>query len=374
MYKSIVCLSALFFIVSCGNDKNKGSFELKGKITGSNGETIYLEKLANPQPVLVDSVVLDHNGEFAFKNYVPTIGFYRLKTDARNMITLVLDSNDKVNVTADIKDFDHTRKVEGSPESNLFFEYDVIAKGRNLQLDSLDKAFQTIMEVSKLDSLRMDSVSRLFEKPYNAIMQRFNRLISEKIQKNTSAYASIIAIQGLEPDKFADTYKALDAGLTKKYPRDKNVLMFHDVVNKMLATTVGQQAPEIVLPSPDGKEIALSSLKGKVVLLDFWASWCGPCRKEMPNVVKAYAKYKSKGFEIYGVSLDKDKDKWLAAIKSDGITWPQVSDLQYWNSSVVKLYSIEGIPYTILLDTAGNILAKNLRGSELDKKLAEVLR
>ena len=187
-------------------------------------------------------------------------------------------------------------------------------------------------------------------------------------------YASMIAIQGLDPDRFGDTYRSLADGLLKKYPKDKSVMMFRDAVNKMLGTTIGSKAPEIVLPSPDGKEIALSSLRGKVVLIDFWASWCGPCRKEMPNVVRAYAKYKSKGFEIYGVSLDKEKGNWVEAIEEEGITWPQVSDLLYWQSSVISLYAIEGIPYTVLLDREGTIIAKNLRGEELDEKLAEVLK
>jgi peroxiredoxin len=231
-----------------------------------------------------------------------------------------------------------------------------------------------IMEVRKFDTLRMDSVSRSFEVPYNVIMNRFNSLITEKIKQNNNMYASMIAIQGLDPDRFGDTYRSLADGLLKKYPKDKSVMMFRDAVNKMLGTTIGSKAPEIVLPSPDGKEIALSSLRGKVVLIDFWASWCGPCRKEMPNVVRAYAKYKSKGFEIYGVSLDKEKGNWVEAIKEEGITWPQVSDLLYWQSSVISLYAIEGIPYTVLLDREGTIIAKNLRGEELDEKLAEVLK
>jgi peroxiredoxin len=374
MYRLFITLSVIFLFTACDQNKNNGAFELKGKISGSNGETLYLEKLTNPQPVVVDSAVLNNDGEFEFKNYLPKLGFYRVRTDPRNMITLVLDSNVKISITADIKDFSNTKKIVGSAESTLFYEYEAISKARNLQLDSLDKSFQMIMEVRKFDSLRMDSVSRSFEAPYNVIMNRFNSLITEKIKQNNNMYASMIAIQGLDPDRFGDTYRSLADGLLKKYPKDKSVMMFRDAVNKMLGTTIGSKAPEIVLPSPDGKEIALSSLRGKVVLIDFWASWCGPCRKEMPNVVRAYAKYKSKGFEIYGVSLDKEKGNWVEAIEEEGITWPQVSDLLYWQSSVISLYAIEGIPYTVLLDREGTIIAKNLRGEELDEKLAEVLK
>lgn len=372
MYKSIICLAAIALLASCGQDK-KGNFELKGTLSNSKGETVYLEKLANPNPVVVDSAVVDNQGNFEFKNYVPKIGFYRIKTSPQNFAMLVLDSSDKVEVIANIQDLSNTYKVNGSPESSLFMEYNTIIKKRDLRSDSLNKAFQAIMEVSKMDSLKMDSLSKTFEGPYNAIIDAFNTEISAKIKNNVDKYASIMAIQSLEPDKFSELYLALDAGLTKKFPTDRNIIMFHEVIGKMLATVRGKEAPEIKLPSPDGTEIALSSLRGKVVLIDFWASWCGPCRREMPNVVNAYKKYKNKGFEIYGVSLDKDKESWLQAIAKDGITWPQVSDLQFWNSEVVRLYSIEGIPFTVLLDREGKIIAKNLRGAELDAKLAEVL-
>jgi peroxiredoxin len=224
-----------------------------------------------------------------------------------------------------------------------------------------------------MDATKMDSVSKVFEEPYNRIVDAANAQMIAKLEQNTSMYSSLMAIQALEPDKYSDIYKAVDAGLTKKYPNDKNVRMFHDLVKSMMATMIGQDAPDISLPSVNGEELSLSSLKGKVVLIDFWASWCGPCRKEMPNVVKAYAKFKDKGFEIFGVSLDQDKARWEEAIAKDGITWPQVSDLKQWSSSVVRLYNIQGIPYTVLIDRQGKILAKNLRGPELESKLLEVL-
>jgi len=371
--KSILLIGATAALVSCGNKKLNGAFELKGTLSNSNGETIYLEKLSSAQPVIVDSAVVNDKGEFDFLQYQPKIGFYRIKLNQQNFAMLVLDSADKVNVTADIKDLANTYKTEGSPETKLFLEYQEIAKQRDIRLDSLNKAFQMLMEENKMDNKRMDSISNLFRGPYEAIVNPSNEILGEKIKQNANMYASIMAIQSLETDKFVDVYKALDAGLISKFPNDKNVRMFHDVVSKILSSTIGQEAPEINLPSVDGKEMKLSSLRGKIVLIDFWASWCGPCRKEMPNVVKAYAKFKTKGFEIFGVSLDDNKDRWVEAIAKDGITWPQVSDLKKWDGDVVRNYNITGIPFTVLLDKEGKIIAKNLRGEELEKKLAEVL-
>lgn len=373
MYRSIIYLGAIAVLSSCGQDKKSGNFELKGNFTNTKGETIYLEKLGSNEPVVVDSAVIDDKGDFEFSNYTPKIGFYRVKSSPQNFAMLVLDSADKIKLSGNLNDLGNSYKVEGSAETKLFIEYNEISKQRDLRLDSLNKAFQALMEVNKMDSKKMDSLSKLFEAPYNSIVGASNVLLIDKLKQNVSMYSSLIAVQALEPDQYADVYKALDAGLSGKFPNDNNVKMFHGVVSSMLATTIGQTAPDIRLTTPEGKELSLNSFKGKVVLIDFWASWCGPCRKEMPNVVKAYAKFKNKGFEIFGVSLDMDKDRWVEAIAKDGITWPQVSDLKQWGSSVVKLYNIQGIPYTVLLDKEGKILAKNLRGEELEKKLAEVL-
>lgn len=373
MYRSIIYLGTIAVLSSCGQDKKGGNFELKGNFTNTKGETIYLEKLGSNEPVVVDSAVIDDKGDFEFLNYTPKIGFYRVKSSPQNFAMLVLDSADKIKLSGNLNDLGNSYKVEGSPETKLFIEYNEISKQRDLRLDSLNKAFQALMEVNKMDSKKMDSLSKLFEAPYNSIVGASNVLLIDKLKQNVSMYSSLIAVQALEPDQYADVYKALDAGLSGKFPNDNNVKMFHGVVSSMLATTIGQTAPDISLTTPEGKELSLSSFKGKVVLIDFWASWCGPCRKEMPNVVKAYAKFKNKGFEIFGVSLDMDKDRWVEAIAKDGITWPQVSDLKQWGSSVVKLYNIQGIPYTVLLDKEGKILAKNLRGEELEQKLAEVL-
>lgn len=372
-YKTFTGIAAIAFLVSCSENKKNGEFELKGNFINSKGEMLYLEKLSGAQPVIVDSVQIDEKGDFEFSNYSPKIGFFRIKVNPQNFAMLVLDSTDKVKLSGNLSDLGNSYKVEGSPETKLFMEYNDISRKRDLKLDSLNKAFQLIMEGNKMDAKKMDSLSQQFEGPYNEIVDGANAVLIEKLTKNASMYSSLIAVQALEPDRYPDIYKALDEGLTKKYPNDNNVKMFHGVVKAMSSSAIGQQAPEISLPNTEGIPVALSSLRGKVVLIDFWASWCGPCRKEMPNVVKAYAKFKHKGFEIFGVSLDKEKDRWLEAIAKDGITWPQVSDLMQWGSEVVKLYNIQGIPYTVLLDKEGKIIAKNLRGDELEKKLNEVL-
>ena len=146
-----------------------------------------------------------------------------------------------------------------------------------------------------------------------------------------------------------------------------------ETLDAALLTNIGKPAPNFTLKNTEGKDVALSSFKGKYVLVDFWASWCGPCRAENPAVVKAYQKFKDKGFTILGVSLDDKKDKWLEAIKKDKLDWTQISDLKGWKSSAASLYGIKGIPMNFLIDKDGKIIAKGLRGEDLEKKLGEVM-
>ena len=383
MQKLFVVASLILAFTSCEESGRKGPFELKGNFTNSKGETIYLEKLAGQAPVVVDSTVVDEKGDFTFNNYDPKIGFYRIKVNERSFAMLVLDSADKVKVTGNINDLGNTYKVEGSVETELFMKYNELSRGMQNRRDSLQQAFQAVAMSLGLDQLqqtnpelaqkRADSLTKTMEEPYMAIIESENVKLAEVVKKNTDKYASIIAVQALDPEKYFDVFVALDKNLSKKFPSNQNIIMFHDMVAKGLALAIGHEAPEINLPDVNGKDMALSSLKGKVVLIDFWASWCKPCRAEMPNVVNVYKKHKDKGFEIYGVSLDQSKDKWLEAIQQDGITWPQVSDLKYWECEGARIYNVQGIPYTVLIDKEGKILAKNLRGEELEKAIVAAL-
>jgi thiol-disulfide isomerase/thioredoxin len=184
---------------------------------------------------------------------------------------------------------------------------------------------------------------------------------------------SLSATKYLDPRTDILLYENLLASLSKEYPENKYVKDYASIVENLKRLPLGSAAPEIRLKSPEGKQISLSGYKGKIVLIDFWASWCGPCRKENPHTVELYRKYKNKNFEILGVSLDDNADAWKEAIKKDGLAWPQVSELKKWDSEVVKSYLVDVIPFTVLVDREGKIIAKGLVGDELERKLIEVL-
>lgn len=375
--------ASLAFLYSCTNSgsENASGFEISGTLSNTKGEMLVLEKLSPKGTIAVDSALINEKGEFLINHFSPSIGFYRLRISNSNFAVMVLDSGQKVSVTGDARDLGNTFKSEGSPDTKLFMEYNLMAQNQKRRTDSLENIFRTALVTMKLDSLRADSLSKELQKPYESIIKEYSDILAKKVMDNASSFSSIMGIQQLSPENYLDAYKALDKGLTAKYPDNADVKSFHGMVQQtemMVARTasikVGNEAPELILPMPNDKELALSSLRGKVVLIDFWASWCAPCRKELPNVKRAYEKFKSKGFEIYGVSLDKDRDAWLEAISKEGLTWPQVSDLKFWQSEAVQTYAIQSIPYTVLIDRDGKIIATALRGAELEKKLAEVLK
>lgn len=374
-------LAVSAFLYSCDGSENTSGFELKGTFQNSKGESVYLEKLSQKGTQIVDSTTIDDKGEFVMNQYSPSIGFYRLRINNANFAMLVLDSAQKVTIKGDARDLGNTFSAEGSPDTKLFLEYNVMAQNQKRRTDSLENVFRTALITQKMDSLTADSMSKALQKPYETMIADYSERVAAKIRENTGSFASIMAIQQLKPETYMDVYTALDKGLQKKYPDSDDIKSFHAMVQQTQmmvaraeATRIGNEAPELILPTPDNKELALSSLRGKVVLIDFWASWCGPCRKEMPNVKLVYQKYKDKGFEIYGVSLDKDRSAWLEAIEKDGLKWPQVSDLKFWQSEAAQTYAVQSIPHTVLIGKDGKILASGLRGADLDAKLAEVLK
>ncbi len=237
----------------------------------------------------------------------------------------------------------------------------------------MDKALTLNNEYQKATEADRPKIADKF----TALQAEQKIILKKYIQENPASFVSLDALRsfaGPSPDynEVMPLFNTLSAAI-QNTDNGKN---YKEALDKLKAIAVGAVAPDFTQNDPSGKPVSLSSFKGKYVLLDFWASWCGPCRQENPNVVKAYNQYKAKNFTVLGVSLDRPngKDAWLKAIKDDGLTWNHVSDLKFWGNEAAALYGISSIPGNFLIDPTGKIIAKNLRGEELEQKLAQVLR
>lgn len=375
MKNTLLTLSVALLLASCGSKDaaKSGSFSLKGTLTNAvGGEMLYLEELSPTKKILLDSAKVDEKGNFEFTHASPPAGFYRMKVNEANFAMLVLDSTQKINLTADFKDIGNTYKVEGSPDTKVFFSFNELGKDMETRTDSLKRSFQAVAGTIKMDSIRMDSLNKVFEPVYMKMVEQHQARVADIVSKNSSSLACLVGIQQLDPDKYLDVYKKVYADLSARFPGNKYLEKVKQDIDSFSKLASGSTAPDFTFDTPDGKKLSLSSLKGKVLLVDFWASWCAPCRKENPNVARMYKKYHDKGFDVLGVSLDDSKEKWVEAIKKDGLMWHHVSDLQGWRSEACRLYGIESIPFAILLDKDGKIIGKNLRGALLEQKLAEI--
>ena len=357
-----IALSVLV-LNSCSN-KETSTAEIQGKFSNANGITVYLQKIVENGEEILDSAKTDDNGNFTLRNLAGDLDYYIVRTDPANVIFLVLKGGETIELTGDAKDIEHTYTVKGSEDSELLKELRQYEKKLG---DSLNGVYASFREENPY---RKDSAGSALQKYYTENMASFSKKF---IGKNLNSIVSLSATKFLNQQTSMELMLKLESALSKQYPENKYVQDYKALMGDLQKLPPGSDAPDINLSSPTGEKIALSSLRGKVVLVDFWASWCGPCRKENPNIVRLYNKYKNMGFEIYGVSLDDNMDNWKAAIQKDGITWPQVSELKKWESRVVKEYSIEAIPYSVLLDKNGKIVAKGLRSEELDLKLMELL-
>ena len=374
--RNLIFIFALVFF-SC--NKNKNIPELKGKLTNSSGEKIYLEQLLPESKKIVDSAVVDQSGTFTFSTEKLDMGFYNVKISEKNFAMVILDKNQNIEFTGDAKSLGNTYNVKGSPDSELFLELNKASEKNYGKRDSLTKIFNVYLNSGKVNKNNADSIRETLQKPFDEIIKEHTNFLVSFIEKNPSSLASLAAVEQLNPEENFKSFETLDKGLTEKYPGSPYTQLYHkrflQLQEEQKILPVGSPAPEIVINDENENPVKLSSLKGKVVLIDFWASWCKPCRAENPNIVKAYEKFKPKGLEIYAVSLDRSRDRWIEAIKKDNLTWIHVSDFKEWNSPVVEQYGFgnKGIPFNVLIDKEGKIIAKGLRGKALEAKLKEIL-
>jgi thiol-disulfide isomerase/thioredoxin len=386
-----VLLAGVLMFAGCGQgDSDTG---ISGTITGGAGKTVYLERFVNNHGVKSDSSVIGSDGAFRIVPARPLEkNYYRLMFDERDYIILITDSTEKIRITAEAGKLGESAKVEGSEDTRVLRDFE---KEYNNRLSKQEEPSARLREPGLSD----EEVSKYREEVISA-RKEVSAFVRHWLESNSSTPAAIGAVQVLDirtdlpqyqkvmkdqrPEFTATTfYKMLrqkvefaqSGGMVQDEQEisDPRAMPQQRVEGVLIG--LGKTVPEIALPDPDGTVRRLSDLRGKVVLLDFWASWCGPCRRENPAVVEAYNAYNADGFEVFSVSLDKEKPRWVDAIAEDGLVWKNhVSDLNGWSSKPAADYGVHSIPFPVLLDREGKVIAygPNARGPMLQAHLKQM--
>jgi peroxiredoxin len=399
----VLVATTLLVMASCKQEK-KGSgidnFAVSGTITNSKATTVYLEKIpiGKRDAEVVDSAKLGKDGQYALSAYAEESMIFNLRLDENKLpiASIVNDTSDiKVNIelaNGTVNPLASKYEVKNSPGSEKIRDFIIAFNEQLKELNKISAVGDSLLKIQAPDSAYVP-LKAAYRKQSTQIKDYTRQVVADNSSINPAVALYFLAYHqelannpqiGLPPFSNKEITTLL-TDVAGKFPSHKRLAEIKESIaqqeerRKMQETAsvwLGKQAAEIALPDVNGKVVKLSSYRGKYVLVDFWASWCGPCRQENPNVVATFTKFKDKNFTILGVSLDDNKEKWLKAIQDDQLTWTHISDLKKWNSVVVAQYGFGevGIPYNILVDPQGKIIGERLMGEELDAKLSELLK
>ena len=387
----VVLTACVLFSLSC-QPRKKGTFTVEGtfrnadKLSAVAGPIpkVYLQEVSygkDQPPVVLDSARLPvTSGSFTLTGAMKAQEIFEV-VFGNNIIAvpLINDASD-VHVNVDLGKQDDFYTVSGSEASSQLKDLITMFGKKNYAVENSMAELDSLKQANASDSQLLAATGAK-----NNAIQDLNIYLKQVVNTNTNATICALALSWASRSFPRSDFESSLSDLLRKYP-DNGVLaalkQSYDLQKEQMTqqearsgenSWVGKQAPDLALPDASGHTVSLASFKGKYVLVDFWASWCGPCRAENPNVVHAYNEFKGKNFAIVGVSLDKEKDAWQEAVRADKLDWTQISDLKYWGSEAVKTFNFDGIPFNILIDPQGKIIAQGLRGDDLENKLKEVL-
>lgn len=364
MKKILLSLAAIAVTFTACNNTPK--YTINGTVEGEQtGNVFVLKRNGSAYDTLAKTVITD--GKFLIEGTVDGITDASLAVEGKRGGTLIFLENAIYTATLNPAN-PADNKIEGTELQALANQFGTISKELRKVQNDLYKEYSTASQEKNEE--KMKEIEATFEEKAKASEAQEEELMKANPDSYVSAYILVSKMGQLELDKLTEKFNALGENAKASAPGVK----IAERIAKLDAVAIGKVAPDFTLNNPEGTPVSMHSIKGKVKIIDFWASWCGPCRGENPNVVKIYEEFHPKGLEIIGVSLDRDKDAWLKAIEDDKLSWNHVSDLKFWDCEAAKQYAVNSIPHVLILDENNTIVARNLRGDELKAKIAEMLQ